>query len=73
MVSLFVFGSYLTPRQSSDLVLAPGWVQFDMMNHYQVQVGEGMDALLVLACVCCIDEEFDEEHQKRKEERQRKD
>jgi hypothetical protein len=44
-----------------------------MMNHYQVQVGEGMDALLVLACVCCIDEEFDEEHRKRKEERQRKD
>jgi len=50
-----------------------GWVQLDMMNHYQVQVGVGMDAMLVLACVCCIDEEFDEEHQKRKEERQRKD
>lgn len=45
-----------------------GWIQLDMMNHYQVQVAEGMDALLVLACVCCIDEEFDEEHQKRKEE-----
>jgi hypothetical protein len=63
----------MSPRQSSDRALAPGWVQLDMMNHYQVQVGEGMDALLVLACVCCIDEEFDEEHQKRKEERQRKD
>lgn len=49
-----------------------GWIQLDMMNHYQVQVGVGMDAMLVLACVCCIDEEFDEEHQKRKEERQRK-
>lgn len=47
-----------------------GWIQLDMMNHYQVQVAEGMDALLVLACVCCIDEEFDEEHQKRREENQ---
>ena len=65
--------SNTSPHLSSDLMFAPGWVQFDMMNHYQVQVGEGMDALLVLACVCCIDEEFDEEHQKRKEERQRKD
>lgn len=45
-----------------------GWIQFDMMNHYQVRVGEGMDALLVLACVCCIDEEFDEEHKKRRQE-----
>jgi uncharacterized protein YxjI len=52
---------------------ADGWIQLDMMNHYQVQVGVGMDAMLVLACVCCIDEEFDEEHQKRKKERQRKD
>mmetsp|Transcript_27179 Transcript_27179/g.57179 ORF Transcript_27179/g.57179 Transcript_27179/m.57179 type:complete len:309 (+) Transcript_27179:113-1039(+) len=49
-----------------------GWIQFDGMNHYQVQVAEGMDAHLVLACVCCIDEEFDEEHKKRKEERKRK-
>ena len=47
-----------------------GWVQLDMMNHYQAQVGEGMDALMALACVCCIDEEFDEEHQKRREERE---
>ncbi|KAL7517731.1 hypothetical protein ACHAWX_002628 [Stephanocyclus meneghinianus] len=45
-----------------------GWIQFDMMNHYQVRVGEGMDALLVLACVCCIDEEFDEENKKRRQE-----
>ena len=45
-----------------------GWIQFDGMNHYQVQVAEGMDALFVLSCVCCIDEEFDEEHQKRREE-----
>jgi len=47
-----------------------GWVQIDMMNHYQVQVAEGMDACLVLACVCCIDEEFDEEHQERKKKRE---
>ena len=47
-----------------------GWVQIDMMNHYQVQVAEGMDACLVLACVCCIDEEFDEEHQERRKERE---
>ncbi|KAL7504710.1 hypothetical protein ACHAXN_002522, partial [Cyclotella atomus] len=47
-----------------------GWIQLDMMNHYQVRVGEGMDALLVLACVCCIDEEFDEEHKKKREERE---
>jgi len=47
-----------------------GWIQVDMMNHYQVRVAEGMDAMLVLACVCCIDEEFDEEHQKRREESQ---
>mmetsp|Transcript_34350 Transcript_34350/g.77358 ORF Transcript_34350/g.77358 Transcript_34350/m.77358 type:complete len:259 (-) Transcript_34350:84-860(-) len=46
-----------------------GWVQIDMMNHYQLQVSDGMDALLALACVCCIDEEFDEEHKKRREER----
>ena len=46
-----------------------GWLQIDMMNHYQLQVSDGMDALLALACVCCIDEEFDEEHQKRREER----
>ena len=56
-------------QSSSDPTLLdlPGWVQLDMMNHYQVQVADGMDALLVLACVCCIDEEFDEEHQKRRE------
>ncbi len=29
-----------------------GWIQIDMMNYYQVQVAEGMDACLVLACVC---------------------
>jgi len=43
-----------------------GWVQFDAFNYYQVQVAEGMDAVLVLACVCGIDEEFDEEHREKK-------
>lgn len=47
-----------------------GLIQFDAFNHYQVQVAEGMDAVLVLVCTCAIDEEFDEEHKekKRKEE-----
>lgn len=43
-------------------------VEFDAFNHYQVQVAPGMDALLVLACLCAIDEEFDEEHKKKKEQ-----
>ncbi len=48
-----------------------GWIQFDNLNHYQVRVAGGMDALLVLACVCCIDEEFDEEHRKKRREERR--
>ena len=44
------------------------WViEFDEFNHYQVQVAPGMDAILVLACLCAIDEEFDEEHKAKKE------
>lgn len=43
-------------------------VEFDAFNHYQVQVAPGMDALLVLACLCAIDEEFDEEHKKKKKQ-----
>jgi len=43
-----------------------GLVQFDEWNHYQVQCAEGMDAVLVIACCCAIDEEFDEEHLERK-------
>jgi uncharacterized protein YxjI len=46
-------------------------IEFDAFNHYQVQVAEGMDPVLVVACACAIDEEFDEEHKKRKEERER--
>jgi len=50
-----------------------GWFpDFDAMDHYQVQVASGMDALLVLACTCAIDEEFDEEH-KAKKEKQKQD
>lgn len=45
-----------------------GLIQFDAFNHYQVQIAPGMDAMLVLACACAIDEEFDEEHQKKREE-----
>lgn len=45
-----------------------GIFQFDAFNHYQVQVAPGMDAILVLACTCAIDEEMDEEHK----EKQRK-
>jgi uncharacterized protein YxjI len=45
-------------------------VEFDAFNHYQVQVAPGMDALLVLACLCVIDEEFDEEHKAKKKERE---
>lgn len=46
-------------------------IEFDAFNHYQVQVAPGMDAVLVIACLCAIDEEFDEEHKKKKEEKKR--
>lgn len=48
-------------------VMKDGLIQFDSFNHYQVQVAPGMDAILVLACACAIDEEFDEEHKAKKE------
>lgn len=44
-------------------VCQDGLIQFDAWNHYQVQVAPGMDAVLVIACACAIDEELDEEHQ----------
>jgi uncharacterized protein YxjI len=47
-------------------------IEFDAFNHYQVQVTKGMDPILVIACACAIDEEFDEEHKKRREEREKK-
>jgi uncharacterized protein YxjI len=43
-----------------------GLIQFDAFNHYQVQCAPGMDAVLVIACACAVDEEFDEEHKERK-------
>jgi len=49
-------------------VMKDGLIQFDSFNHYQVQVAPGMDAILVLACACAIDEEFDEEHKAKKEQ-----
>jgi uncharacterized protein YxjI len=45
-----------------------GLFQFDEFNHYQIQVAPGMDSLLVIACACAIDEEFDEEHQKKRKQ-----
>ena len=42
-------------------------VEFDAFDHYQVQVAPGMDPVLVIACACTIDEEFDEEHKKKKQ------
>ena len=41
-------------------------IEFDAFNHYQVQVAPGMDAVLVVACLCAIDEEYDEEHKEKK-------
>ena len=45
-------------------------VEFDAFDHYQVQVAPGMDSILVVACLCAIDEEFDEEHKERKKKEQ---
>ncbi len=42
-------------------------IEFDQFNHYQIDLAPGMDPILVVACACAIDEEFDEEHKKRKE------
>jgi uncharacterized protein YxjI len=43
--------------------ISKDWIiQFDEFNHYQVQISQGMDAVLVVACLCAIDEEFDQEH-----------
>jgi len=46
-------------------------IEFDQFNHYQIQIAAGMDPMLVVACACAIDEEFDEEHKKRKEQQNR--
>jgi uncharacterized protein YxjI len=42
-------------------------IEFDAFNHYQVRIAEGMDTVLVVACACAIDEEFDEEHKKERD------
>jgi uncharacterized protein YxjI len=43
-------------------------IEFDQFNHYQIRIAPGMDPVLVVACACAIDEEFDEEHKNRREE-----
>ena len=62
-------------RNSKNEVVAKvnkdSWVQFDAFNHYQLQIAPGMDTVLVVACACAIDEEFDEEHKAKKEREQR--
>lgn len=45
-------------------------IEFDQFNHYQIDLAAGMDPILVVACACAVDEEFDEEHKKRKEQEQ---
>jgi uncharacterized protein YxjI len=41
-------------------------LEFDEFDHYQIVVAPGMDAALVVACTCAIDEELEEEHKERK-------
>lgn len=43
-------------------------IEFDRFNHYQVALAPGIDPILVVACACAIDEEFDEEHKKKREQ-----
>ena len=42
-------------------------IEFDAFDHYQIRIAPGMDPILVVACACAIDEEFDEEHKKKRE------
>lgn len=67
----FMDRSFVMRNEENQVVARIGedWViEFDAFNHYQVQVAPGMDALLVIACLCAIDEEFDEEHKAKKEQ-----
>jgi uncharacterized protein YxjI len=48
-------------------------IEFDQFNHYQVELAAGMDPILVIACACAIDEEFDEEHKKKREQEKKND
>mmetsp|Transcript_16006 Transcript_16006/g.18587 ORF Transcript_16006/g.18587 Transcript_16006/m.18587 type:complete len:284 (-) Transcript_16006:274-1125(-) len=64
----FIDRNFVVKNASGEIVakvMKDGLIQFDMFNHYQVQVAPGMDAMFILACACAIDEEFDEEHQKK--------
>ena len=47
-------------------------IEFDRFDHYQLQVAAGMDPVLVIACACAIDEELEEEHEKKRNERKEK-
>jgi len=47
-------------------------IEFDAFDHYQIRIAKGMDPILVIACACAIDEEFDEEHKKKKREDENK-
>ena len=65
----FLDRNFVMRNQKEEVVarVSEDWVvEFDAFNHYQVQVAPGMDAVLVVACLCAIDEEFDEEHKARK-------
>ena len=67
----FIDRNFVMRNEENQVVarVSQDWiVEFDAFNHYQVQVAPGMDALLVLACLCAIDEEFDEEHKAKKEQ-----
>ena len=66
----FIDRNFVMRNEQNEVVarVSEDWViEFDAFNHYQVQVAPGMDAVLVLACLCAIDEEFDEEHKAKKE------
>lgn len=66
----FLDRNFVMRNEESQIVarVSEDWIiEFDAFNHYQVQVAPGMDALLVLACLCAIDEEFDEEHKAKKQ------
>lgn len=69
----FIERNFVMKNSNSEAVAKvskDGLVQFDAFNHYQVEVAPGMDSILVIACLCAIDEEFDEEHQERKKKEQ---
>eukprot|EP00527_Entomoneis_sp_CCMP2396_P007118 CAMPEP_0198142204 /NCGR_PEP_ID=MMETSP1443-20131203/5068_1 /TAXON_ID=186043 /ORGANISM="Entomoneis sp., Strain CCMP2396" /LENGTH=269 /DNA_ID=CAMNT_0043805167 /DNA_START=46 /DNA_END=855 /DNA_ORIENTATION=+ len=67
----FIDRSFVMRNDQNQVVarVSEDWIiEFDAFNHYQVQVAPGMDAMLVLAALCAIDEEFDEEHKAKKEQ-----